>query len=253
MFRVYVAPMRFIITLATLFAFSPAIASGKPAKHHEMGAQLAQVSLIEQRLDKRVARFDTSGRSLVATVVDLAFAYQLPTAIEYADHDATTRPLNLQFRGESVREILKTIIRQFPEYGVSFSGGIVDVFAPKAREDTSNLLNTVIRNFAALQVDTHEADFQLFCAVSREVGSQACGGSLAIGQWGPAKVSLHLQNAKAYEVLNAIVAENGNAIWTVMVRPEKLSKLQDGGIWHVYPLQEPFKAVVSERLANLKP
>jgi hypothetical protein len=62
--------------------------------------------LIEQRLDTRVARFDTSGRSLVAAVVDLAFRYQLPTAIEYADRDATTRSLNLQFRDESVREIL---------------------------------------------------------------------------------------------------------------------------------------------------
>ena len=245
--------MRFVPILVILFAFYLAVVSGQPVKHNEMSAQSARVSLIEQRLDARVKRFDTSGRSLVATVVDLAFTYQLPTAIEYADRDATTKPLNLQFRDESVREILKTIIRQLPEYGVSFSGGIIDVFAPKAREDPSNLLNTVIRNFAVMQVDTREADFQLFCAVSREVGLQGCSGSLAMGQWGPVKVTLHLQNTKAYEVLNAIVAENGNAIWTVMVRPEKLSKLQVGGIWYVYPLQQPFKAVVSERLANLKP
>jgi hypothetical protein len=174
---------------------------------------------------------------LIATLVDLAFTYQLPTAIEYADRDGTTRALNLQFRNESVREILKTTIQQFPEYGVSFSGGIVDVFAPKAREDSSNLLNKVIADFAVTQVDTHEADFQLFCVVSREVGSQACGGSIAIGQWEPLKITLRLRKAKVYEVLNAIVAQNGKAIWTVMVRPEKLSKLQNGGIWYVYPLE----------------
>jgi hypothetical protein len=253
MFHQCVAPMRYLINLVILFAFSPAIVSEQPVKQYEMSARSPRVSLIEQRLDTRVARFDTSGRSLAATIVDLAFAYQLPTAIEYADRDATTRALNLQFRNESVRGILKTIIRQFPDYGVSFSGGIVDVFALKAREDSSNLLNKVVPDFAVTQVDTHEADFQLFCAVSREVGSQVCGGSIAIGQWEPRKITLHLQNAKVYEVLNAIVAQNGKAIWTVMARPEKLSKLQDGGIWYVYPLQQPFKAVVSERLANLKP
>jgi hypothetical protein len=218
-----------------------------------MSPKSAQMSVFEQRLDRRVERFDTTGKTLVASVVELAFRYQLPMAIEYADPDATTRALNLQFHNESIRKILLTMIRQFPEYGISFSGGIVDVFAPKAREDPSNVLNKVIADFDVTQVDTHEADFQLFCAVSHEVGSQVCGGSIAGGQWGPLKITLHLQNAKAYEVLNAIVAENGNAIWTVMVRPEKLSKLQDGGIWYVYPLEQPFKAVVSERLARLHP
>jgi hypothetical protein len=75
--------MKYILILVNLLALSLAIVS-----------------------EQRVARFDTSGRSLVAAVVDLAFRYQLPTAIEYADRDATTRSLNLQFRDESVREIL---------------------------------------------------------------------------------------------------------------------------------------------------
>jgi len=253
MFHLCVAPMRYILNLVIMLAFSLTIVSERSVTHKEMSTQSARMALFEQRLDRQVERFDTSGRTLVATVVDLAFTYQLPMAIEYADRDATTRALILQFHNESVRGILKTITRQFPEYGISFSGGIVDIFVPKAREDSSNLLNTAIREFAVMQGDTHEADFQLFCAVSREVGAQTCTSSIAGGQWEPLRITLHLQNAKAYEVLNAIVAENGNAIWTVMVRPEKLSKLQNGGIWYVYPLQKPFNAVVSERLANLKP
>ena len=170
---------------------------------------------------------------------------------EYADREATTRPLNLDFHNESVRRIFESITGQVPGYSVSFSGGVVDVFAARGREDSSNLLNKVIKDFAVTQVDTHHADFQLFCAVVREVGSQGCTGSIAIGQWGPLKITLHLQNAKAYEVLNAIVAHNRKAIWTVMVRPDNLSRLQVGGIWYIYPLQQPFKASVSERLASL--
>jgi hypothetical protein len=143
--------MRYIPNLVILFAFSSTIVSEQPVTNREMSTQSAQVAPFEQRLDRRIERFDTSGRTLVASVVDLAFTYQLPTAIEYADRDATTRALNLQFHNESVRGILKTIIRQFPEYGISFSGGIVDVFAPKAPEDSSNLLNTAIRDFGISQ------------------------------------------------------------------------------------------------------
>jgi hypothetical protein len=146
-----------------------------------------------------------------------------------------------------------TIIRQAPEFRVSFAEGLVDIFAPEAREDPLNLLNTVIRDFTVTQLDTHEADLELFCALVRETDSSGvCAASIAKGQWAPFKITLHLENAKAYEILNAIVAQNGKAIWTLMVRPEKLSKLQFGGLWYVYPLQQPFKSVVLERLARME-
>jgi hypothetical protein len=67
----------------------------------------------------------------------------MPMALEYVDRDATTRPLNLQFHNESVRRILEGIIRQAPEFRISFAEGLVDIFAPQRREDTSNLLNRV--------------------------------------------------------------------------------------------------------------
>ena len=244
--------MKYSLWLTIMFALCPTLVSEQVFEHHETVAESATASSFEQKLNRRVKRFDTAGRTLVASIVDLAFTYQLPTAIEYADLEATSRPLNSHFQNESVRRILEAITEQVPGYSVSFSRGIVDVFAARGREDPSNLLNRAIEDFAVSQVDTREADFQLFCAVGRELGSQACGGSIAAGQWGPLKITLHLQNAKVYEVLNAIVAENGKAIWTVMVHPDKLSKLQVGGIWYVYPLQQPFKAVVSETLAHLK-
>jgi hypothetical protein len=50
----------------------------------------------------------------------------------------------------------------------------------------------------------------------------------------------------------AIVAQNGKAIWTLMVRPEKLSKLESGDLWYVYPWQQPFKSAVLKVLARLE-
>jgi hypothetical protein len=228
------------------------IVSAQAVKPQDRRTQSAQVALFEHKTNRVVERFSTSGRTLVASVVDLAYRFQLPMAVEYADRDATTRPLDLQFHNESVRGILEAIVRQAPQYRVSFSEGIVDIFAPKAREDTSNLLNKVIKDFSLAEMETREADFQLFCALAHEVKSQGCGGSLAVGQWEPLRITVHLQNAKVYEVLNAIVAQNGKAIWTVTASPEKLSNLQSGGIWYIYPLQQPFEATVSERLARMQ-
>jgi len=220
-------------------------------KHHESETESAQVSAFESKLDKRVEHFDTAGRTLIASVLDLAYEYELPIGIEYVDR-ALTRPIKLEFHHDSVRGILVAIIQQAPGYRVAFSGGLLDIYAPSAREDPSNLLNKVIRNFAVTELDTHRADMELLCALARElVPPGGCGGSIAVGQWGPLKVTVHLQNAKVYEILNAIVAQNGKAIWTVLTPPDQLSKIQFGGLWHIYPLEPSFKNAVQDKLTSM--
>jgi hypothetical protein len=246
--------MRRTARLFPLFACCLIVGSIEPLQQHQSSAQSVQVSSFEEKLDRRVERFDTSGRTLIASVIDLAYEYQLPTGIEYLDHEATTRPIDLQLHDESVRGILVAIIQQTPEYRVSFSEGIVDIYVPKAREDPSNLLNKFIKDFAVAGLDTHDADLQLSCALARELEpAGGCGGSIALGQWGPVKITVHLQNAKVHEILSAIIAQNGKAIWTVMASPEKLSKIQFGGLWHIYPLEPPFKSGVLEKLSTLVP
>jgi hypothetical protein len=214
----------------------------------------AQVTIFKRKLDTRVERFETSGRTLVASLIELAYEYELPTAIEYIDHEAATRPINLQFHDESVRGILMAIILQIPEYRVSFSDGTVDVYVSKAREDSSNLFNKVIKDFSISALDTHLADMELVCALTRElVPPGGCGGSIAVGQWGSLKITLHLHNATVFEILNAIVAQNGRAVWTVMAPPNKLSKIPVGGLWHVYPLEPSYRSGVLDRLTKIKP
>jgi hypothetical protein len=235
-----------------LFAWWPPMVSAQAVKPPDLRMHSVQVSLFEHKTGQIVERFNTSRKTVVASVVELAYRYQLPMAVEYADRDATTRPLNLEFHNQSVRRILEAIVRQAPQYRVSFSQGIVDIFSPKARGDASNLLNTAIKDFSVTEMETREADFQLFCAFVHEVNSSGCAGSLAVGQWEPIRITVHLQHAKVYEVLNAIVAQNGKAIWTVTASPEKPSQLQSGGIWYIYPLEQPFEATALERLARVQ-
>jgi transposase InsO family protein len=59
-------------------------------------------------------------------------------AIEYADWEATKRPLNVEFHKKPFREIVEAIVKEDPQYRVSFSNGIVDILSvSKIRKDLS--------------------------------------------------------------------------------------------------------------------
>jgi len=240
-----------ITNLLLLFSLLSAIISAKSANQHAQNGQPTQTFHFAAKLDKRVELFNTSGRTLAASVLDLAYEYELPTGIEYIDHEAATKPINLELHNESVRGILLAIVQQLPEYRISFSGGLVNIYAPKARENPSNLFNKVIKSFAVTELDTHRADMELVCTLAREIAPPGpCGGSIAVGQWGSLKITLHLQNAKVYEILNAMVAQNGRAAWTVITQPSDPSKIPVGGLWHIYPLEPPFKDAVLVKLTS---
>ena len=226
------------------------ILSAQSVKLPTAKVQLPRVSDFEQKTESLIERFSTSGRTLIDSVIELAYKYQVPMAIEYADREATTRPLNLEFQNKSFRGIVEAIVKEDPRYRVSFSNGIVDIFSPMAREDSSNLLNKIMKDFSVTEMETRLADFQLFCAVVQAAGSDGCGGSLTVGQWDPLRITLHLHNVRVYEILNAIVGQNGRAIWTVTA--SNLASLpQCCGLWYIYPLQEPFKSAVSDRLVRM--
>lgn len=246
--------MKHVVWSCALLISCLTILSAWPVKQHasNMRPAQAQASLLESKLDRRVEHFDAAGRTLVANVLDLAYEYELPTGIEYVDQNAMTRPIDLELDNESLRGIIVAIVQRAPEYRVSFSDGLVDIYAPKAREDPSNLLNKIIKNFAVTDMDTHRADMELFCALSRELVPPAgCFSSIAVGQWGPLKITVHLQNAKVYEIANAMVAQNGKAVWTVIAPRGNLSKIPVGGLWHIYPLEAPFKDAVLGKLTSI--
>jgi hypothetical protein len=215
-------------------------------------AQEAKPTLLARKLDKRIAQFDTSGRTLVAIALELSCTHKIPLAIEYADHYSTSEPIDLHFSDQSPREIFAGVVSKFPTYRVSFSDGLVTIYSPAARANNSNLLNTTIKRFNATQRDTRDAETELFCALMRETKSGSlCFGSNAPGQWGTKTITVAMEDAKVYQILNAVIAQNGEAVWTVAVSPELLSK-PTGQLWHIYPLEEEFKTVALSRLSRIQ-
>ncbi len=92
----------------------------------------------------------------------------------------------------------------------------------------------------------------MFVTLARKYGGGAVFGSIALGAWGPKKITLHLRGAKVFEILNAIVAANGDAVWAVRVPPDTLSVL-NGTMWYIYSLDPPWKGIILGDLQALFP
>jgi hypothetical protein len=207
----------------------------------------------EKKLDLRLDHFDSEGRTLIQNVLDLAYRYELPSGIEYIDKRALNQPIQRKFENASVREILEDLVLQTPGYQVDFSHGIVDVFVPSERSNPSNLLNQVIPEFKVTAQDTDAANVELTCALVYKLNpSDSCTSSAPNGQFGSSRITLHLQNAKIYEIVNAIVAQNGKAAWTVIAPPSSLTDAHFSDLWHIYSLRPPFKEAILGKLSSLK-
>lgn len=205
-----------------------------------------------EKLRLTVPVFKADNRPMAQIAVQMAFRYKLPMAIEHVDREAMQKPLNLKIIGQSVREVIAAVVDSVPGYSVDFSQGLVDIYSSAARADPSNPFNVKIPAYEVDGLDTHLADAELLCDIGRVLhGHSGCGGSVAGGQWGNRKITLHLENKRVYEILNAIVAQNGDALWTPIGASKMTSPLISGNFWYIFPLRPPFQGLVSERLAKL--
>ncbi len=248
--------MRRSQTFFALTAVSILSATASPRPGRASGG-LERLPTVEKRLDSHVEQFDSVGRSLMDVVVDLAFKYRLPTGVEYVDRDSVRRGINLRLHNKRVREILRALVAESPDYRVDFSGGLVDIFSPRAREDPSNLLNKKLKRFEVTDLNASRASMELSRSLRRELVPTGAHFEVGpVGLWGSSKISLHLEEARAYEILNAIVTQDGQAFWAVTVPPRDLSsvpRFRAGAIWQVYSLEPAFKDGIIDGFRKLFP
>ncbi len=242
--------MRSAAALACLLACS--LLPGPTKSDHPRMAQSGSTATLEAKLDKRLAQFDSSGQALIPILLHLAYQNHLPMGIEYVDRDALARPIRLHASDESIRNILTAAVGQLSEFQISYSQGVVLLYSPSGRKDAENLLNKAIPDFVVTGMDTQAAGAELTCALTRVASpGSGCFASIAKGEWGPLKITLRARNERVREILDDIVVQNGNAVWTVTVPPEKLSALPIVNLWHIYPLQSRFEGEIAARLAGM--
>jgi len=206
----------------------------------------------EQKTGIHIKHYESQGRTLVEAVLDLAYEYRLPVALEYLDRDAVRKPLQVNLHDASVREVLTALVVEMPVYRMTFSSGMVDVYSPSARNDPSNLLNDTIGDFTVKDADPMYASVQLWGALSVKLHpGQGYGGDFApLG--GSVKVTIDLRGAKVYQILNAIVSQQGDCMWVVRLPPTGLSSFR-GDMWYLYSLDPHWKEIVLSDAHSLFP
>jgi hypothetical protein len=234
------------IALSIFPAFAPVLGWSE-----ERQAKAQKPASFEQRLELGVAAFDTKERPLVRAVLDIVYEYRLPLGLEYVDAEAVRRPLELKLKDKSVREILRAVVAQLPQYQITFAPGVVEIYSPQPRADASNLLNTVIENFEVRNQDAKRASWEVYASLEAQLQPHNAVIGNILGEVSP-KISLHLRHKKVYELLGAIVTANGDSLWVPRVPPERLSNL-DETPWQLFGLGAGWEELVLTQLQALFP
>ena len=172
--------------------------------------------------------------------------------MEYVNVQAAAQPINIHANGKTLREILQIAVAQVPGFRISVENGLVSVYSPQQRQDATDLLNETIPQFSVVGVDTEDAGTELMCALTRTVDPRAgCFSSIAKGQLGPSRITLTAKNMPVREILDRIVAQNGDAVWTVTVPPSKLGAIPIVDLWHIYPLHAQFESLAQAKLTEM--
>ncbi len=205
----------------------------------------------EKRLHKPISIFDARRGSFVQNLLGIVYRFQLPLALEYVDPRAVTEPSGMVLRDVTARQAIEALVQRLPEYRVSFSNGLVDIYSPKARTDNSNLLNVTIPCLEVSRMDASMASEMVFDALATATGFRGPIFHSVAGAGGK-QVTISVRQMKVYEILNKIVSMQGKSVWVVSVPPNKLSRLQ-GNLWHLYSLDPSSESIIAVRLRDLFP
>jgi hypothetical protein len=209
----------------------------------------------EVALRTPVKEFALLNRPVIEGLFDLADRYKVPLGVEYLDARLMRHPVSLRLENITVATAFEALVKPLQEYQVDYSHGLVEVYSPKARRDPSNILNMTISRFQVAHVNAMDASLQLeeevFARLNPGVGF---GGDYAYGANAPTqpKVTLDLNDRKVYEILNAIVAADGEAMWLVRVPPEGLSFF-NWNRWSIHGLDPAGKEPILASLRELFP
>jgi hypothetical protein len=211
-----------------------------------------RASTFQERLQTRCAPLREADISAIQVLIHGIFAARIPFALEYVDRAAVTPRPRLRLPQQTLERRLESVVGMMPGFKVSFAGGLVDVYSPAARSDSSDLLNVLLPSFKVQGMDAGFANAAAFDALTvRELPGS--GGALhSTGGIGGSRVTVDARSVPVYEVLNKIVSEQGHSLWVVGVPPDKLSKLS-GNLWYFYGFDSVLEQTVIERLVNLFP
>jgi hypothetical protein len=203
--------------------------------------ELASAQVLESRLSQK-ADYVPVATSAKERLIEVAQHYRIPMGIEWINlpNADGSSPLTPQ---PTVREMILSIFRPIPGYKMEIRGGVVNVSNVAFVDDSRNFLSMRLAEYRADRENVFGAEFRLRLSIHSTLHPErySLGGNGGYGygtqrddDFDVTNISFSRRNVTVREILNAIVRENGNALWVVELVPSKMMKSEPFFAQHSY-------------------
>ncbi len=201
----------------------------------------ASAQVLESRLSQK-ADYVPGATSAKERLIEVAQHYRIPMGIEWINlpNGDGSSPLTPQ---PTVREMILSIVGRIPGYKMEIRGSVVNVSNVAFVDDPRNFLSMRLAEYRANRESVFGAEFLLRFDIHSTLHpdrySRGWNGGYGHGvprddDFNVQNISFSQRNVTVREVLNAIVRENGNALWVVELVPSKMMKSEPFFAQHSY-------------------
>lgn len=182
---------------------------------------------LESKLTQK-ATFIPNNQSGLERLIAVAQYYQIPMGIEWADR-SEAGVLALHRKDISVRGLINTILKGHAGYQARIENGVLHVFKLTIGASPQNFLNLRISEFEVKNANVFDAEASLRLKIDMTLHPERYAGGWNGGYGSPhingfdiENITFSGRNLRIREILNKIVAANGNALWVVRLNPSKM-------------------------------
>jgi hypothetical protein len=190
--------------------------------------------LVAQSLNDKLsasADFIPSDSAVTEQLIEIAQHYQIPMGIEWFDVADKQAHVSVMPQRSTVIELIKSVVKRTPGYTAEIRNEVVLIKHSSFSDQRLNFLNLRLTQFKADKVNVFGAEWLLRVAINRtlhpEAYASASNGGYGYGHniddnFDVENISYTGRDVRVREVLNAIIKQNGNALWIVEFTPSKL-------------------------------
>jgi hypothetical protein len=184
---------------------------------------------IEFKLSQETS-FIPQSASALEQLTEAAQYYQLPMGIEWVGQSSIHVPKPLYASRRTVRSLIDTILQQVPGYRARVENGVLNIARAAITDTPKNFLNLRIPEFQVDRANLYDCNALLRLKINMmlhpELYKGGVGGGYGYGvpsedRFDANSITFSGRNLTVREILNKIVAINGNTLWVVQLVPNK--------------------------------
>ncbi len=184
----------------------------------------ASAQALPEKLKQRVEQLPKPNQP-IEQLIEVARQYQIPMGIEWVETLDKKIPPDLPLSSlgntSTVQDVIKLIVGRISGYKVTFGESLVFIYQAQVLTSSKNFLNLRIPSirFSESNLRNAEGSLRQQIRITLNPGKYAKGWNGGYGypseEGNERKVSLNFQNAKVRDILNGLVAAQGNSAWVV--------------------------------------